>query len=836
MDLRQQAKNIQGAGRYGDTAILHVNPAELEGIASLVPGGKLTINPETGQPEAFLGALLGGALFPTLFGGTAFGTAVGSAGLTGIGAGLGSYIESGNLGNALLSGALSFGLGSLMSGEDSVLSGLFGGAETAATATEATTSLPGTSAFEDIGESFDAAGLSSVAPTEAIAPTFAGAEALASNPASEVSSSIIPGISDKALLIGGGLGLGAIAAFAPPAEIGDIDEDIFDNPDIPESFPEDRDIFPAPPGFRHGVDPEHEFFKPRVRGFQEGGQIDPRAALLSGLGARGAPTGFGALNAPPPTVTQRPLAIGGAPAPALGGFGALSPPGPQFQGGDPINYGNRWQTLARSGQLPAGTTIDRPLPLQGNALNALSGSLDASRSGLFNPFRPQGGVLPPGAPGTPGAPGAPGVPGIPGVPGAPGTGTGGTGTSPGTSGLGGLGDDDRQGGDNDGGDSDTSGGNQDGTSGTEGFDAETSAMNSTDLSNAQLDAEIADFENRMANPSFEGKVISGIVGGLTAPGVFSAFDQARYDQNIRERESRGALADLDDVDEGFGPDPVDPGFDMDAFDDSSDTAADAEAAADQGDDTEVDEDPGADNDGGGSSDADTDAGDDSEEDEDPGADSSDDSSDDDSSDDADADDDSDEDDDPGADGDDSSDDDGDDSDDDSDDDDDDGDDDDDAAGGLIRRHFQEGGQIDMPPEQRVIIEAEMALKGNHPKPKVAIAAFIQMYGQKAFAQLRKKVINEMNAGQRQQAGVGSLVHGAGTGLSDDVPANIDGQEEVNLSDGEYIVPADVVSDIGDGSTNAGSKRLDGMLDRVRKKKHGTTKQPSEIRPAEILPR
>ena len=41
-------------GRYGDSMLVHMNPAEVEGIASLVPGGKLTINPVTGQPEAFL--------------------------------------------------------------------------------------------------------------------------------------------------------------------------------------------------------------------------------------------------------------------------------------------------------------------------------------------------------------------------------------------------------------------------------------------------------------------------------------------------------------------------------------------------------------------------------------------------------------------------------------------------------------------------------------------------------------------------------------------------------------------------------------------------------------
>ena len=46
-------------GRYGDTMLVHMNPAEVAGIASLVPGGRLTTNTVTGQPEAFLPLLLG---------------------------------------------------------------------------------------------------------------------------------------------------------------------------------------------------------------------------------------------------------------------------------------------------------------------------------------------------------------------------------------------------------------------------------------------------------------------------------------------------------------------------------------------------------------------------------------------------------------------------------------------------------------------------------------------------------------------------------------------------------------------------------------------------------
>jgi len=55
--MQKQAERLAEQGRFGDSMLVHMNPEEVEGIASLVPGGQLTINPETGQPEAFLGIL-----------------------------------------------------------------------------------------------------------------------------------------------------------------------------------------------------------------------------------------------------------------------------------------------------------------------------------------------------------------------------------------------------------------------------------------------------------------------------------------------------------------------------------------------------------------------------------------------------------------------------------------------------------------------------------------------------------------------------------------------------------------------------------------------------------
>jgi len=52
MDARKQAAELAKMGRYGDTMLMHVNPQEVAGLASLAPG-QMTINPETGLPEAF---------------------------------------------------------------------------------------------------------------------------------------------------------------------------------------------------------------------------------------------------------------------------------------------------------------------------------------------------------------------------------------------------------------------------------------------------------------------------------------------------------------------------------------------------------------------------------------------------------------------------------------------------------------------------------------------------------------------------------------------------------------------------------------------------------------
>jgi hypothetical protein len=61
----------------------------------------------------------------------------------------------------------------------------------------------------------------------------------------------------------------------------------------------------------------------------------------------------------------------------------------------------------------------------------------------------------------------------------------------------------------------------------------------------------------------------------------------------------------------------------------------------------------------------------------------------------------------------------------------------------------------------------------------------------------------------------------GDGMSDDIPARIGGTQEAALSEGEFVIPADVVSHLGNGSSNAGSKKLYAMMDNLRKARTGT---------------
>ena len=82
---------------------------------------------------------------------------------------------------------------------------------------------------------------------------------------------------------------------------------------------------------------------------------------------------------------------------------------------------------------------------------------------------------------------------------------------------------------------------------------------------------------------------------------------------------------------------------------------------------------------------------------------------------------------------------------------------------------------------------------------------------------------------------GQYLNGSSDGMADKVPARIDGQQEARLSDGEFVIPADVVSHLGNGNSDAGAKLLKEMMSRVRNARTGNDKQGKEIDPKKFLP-
>ena len=94
----------------------------------------------------------------------------------------------------------------------------------------------------------------------------------------------------------------------------------------------------------------------------------------------------------------------------------------------------------------------------------------------------------------------------------------------------------------------------------------------------------------------------------------------------------------------------------------------------------------------------------------------------------------------------------------------------------------------------------------------------------------------MNLSNEYAAG-GRLLQGPGDGMSDSIPAVIKGPkpQRAALAQGEFVIPADVVSHLGNGSTDAGAKRLYSMMDKIRHARTGNKKQGRQINPDKFMP-
>lgn len=142
--------------------------------------------------------------------------------------------------------------------------------------------------------------------------------------------------------------------------------------------------------------------------------------------------------------------------------------------------------------------------------------------------------------------------------------------------------------------------------------------------------------------------------------------------------------------------------------------------------------------------------------------------------------------------------------------------------------FNEGGDTSIDP---LITEAKGFIMGETSDDTV-VKRFIEKYGTDAFLALREEVLQSLIPNAQTEG----LIAGKGNGgMDDDLRGNIGGKETIAVSQDEFIVPADVVSMLGDGSSDAGAKELYNMMDRVRTEKYGTKKQAKPIDSNKVLP-
>lgn len=147
--------------------------------------------------------------------------------------------------------------------------------------------------------------------------------------------------------------------------------------------------------------------------------------------------------------------------------------------------------------------------------------------------------------------------------------------------------------------------------------------------------------------------------------------------------------------------------------------------------------------------------------------------------------------------------------------------------------FQEGGEVSRPNDKEIINNAVNAIKGIDPQPERSLAIFVSTYGEEALRDLVGRVRSgEFDDNAQTTEG---MVEGIGDGMDDMIPATLEGEQDVVLSDGEFIVPADVVSGLGNGSTDAGAKSLYEMMDRVREMRTGMKEQPDQVPQDMMLP-
>jgi hypothetical protein len=161
-----------------------------------------------------------------------------------------------------------------------------------------------------------------------------------------------------------------------------------------------------------------------------------------------------------------------------------------------------------------------------------------------------------------------------------------------------------------------------------------------------------------------------------------------------------------------------------------------------------------------------------------------------------------------------------------------------AAAGGIMQSYQSGGPVERMSQMNTAINPQGGLYPQGMVDKTQYATPTQrptsMEVLDAGAQ-RTFAAGGIMQGIGGYSDGGRMLKGPGDGMSDSIPAVIGSKQPARLADGEFVVPADVVSHLGNGSTDAGAKRLYGMMDKIRKARTGKKKQAPQVKAHKFLP-
>ena len=170
-----------------------------------------------------------------------------------------------------------------------------------------------------------------------------------------------------------------------------------------------------------------------------------------------------------------------------------------------------------------------------------------------------------------------------------------------------------------------------------------------------------------------------------------------------------------------------------------------------------------------------------------------------------------------------------------------------AGGGVVA--FDNGGQAQLTPDQMAQMQAQ-ATQQQQQTPQYD--PYSELQQQAMYA--RMAGLPQITPTSSAQGGLlssyaggggvsslggysdgGRMLKGPGDGMSDSIPATIANKRPARLADNEFVVPADVVSHLGNGSSDAGAKKLYAMMDKVRKARTGKAKQAPAIKADKYMP-